>query len=202
MKTKNKFILSVDRSCKSFFCRPITFYPFGNCSSINTNFLCPIRKAFSFSSKSYENIISFVSCLFKNSNPPAILSIIIPIIVNSIYLCLLLSKFFDVLKIRFIHIISKFFKRFPETFYSTTAIIFVSFIGRIFTTTVKVSINIIKICKSHSVFSISKFHSTRMGTKFSFFMICFKYFFTLLAMFNKHNKIKTAPNGLASEAIY
>ena len=67
-------------------------------------------------------LYSFIVRLFKNSYPTAIFFAIISVWVNSVNLCLFFSKFFYMRLITFVHIVFKFFKRFPKTFYSSTAV--------------------------------------------------------------------------------
>ena len=60
--------------------------------------------------------------LFFISRPSTIYFAIISIVVYAVNSCLFFSKFFNVLKVQFIHIIFEFFKILPKTFNSATAI--------------------------------------------------------------------------------
>ena len=68
------------------------------------------------------DILTSIVGTFFSSNPSAIIFRIMPIYVDSIYKSIGITKLFNMFKVTFIHIISKFFKRFPKTFNASFAI--------------------------------------------------------------------------------
>lgn len=67
-------------------------------------------------------IIPFIATLFFVGCPTTVLSRVMFAIIRPLKARVPLSKFFNVLEVGFIHIISEIFERFPKTPYSPTAI--------------------------------------------------------------------------------
>lgn len=71
------------------------------------------------------NLFSPIINLNFISRPSAIRPAVMPIIINSVDSSLFFSEFFNMLEIGLIHVISEFFKRAPEKFYTPTSIVVV-----------------------------------------------------------------------------
>lgn len=66
--------------------------------------------------------VLFIIRLFFGRGPATVFSAIISIIINPVYTCSRFPKILHMFKIRFVHIISKFFKRPPKTFDSSATV--------------------------------------------------------------------------------
>lgn len=85
----------------------------------------PLSERVRFAIKLYDSIVPLIPSLFYASRPPTILLDIMSIIIYAFYRGLLFSVFGYMREIRFVHIISELFKRFPETSDTAPTIIFV-----------------------------------------------------------------------------
>ena len=108
-------------------------------------------------------VVSHISTLHFSSRPPTVFFRIISIIINPINRGILFSKLFYMKLIRFIHIISKFFKRLPKTFNSSTAIRREIRQLLITSSRYNATINSIKSCMFKSVFVVHDFISQKAG---------------------------------------
>lgn len=117
-------MLLFDGSIKSFFYWPIkNVNPRFNGSFFYPRFLRPFGKAKSLIIKCYDMIISSISHLFFAGRPATVLFTVVPIHVNAVNGCILFAKFLNMIKIRFIHIISEFLKGFPKTFNTSFTVV-------------------------------------------------------------------------------
>lgn len=82
----------------------------------------PLRKTESLSSKRDQAVVTAIPLLFFPRSPSAILLTIVPVIINTIYCGIFLSKFFNMVKIRLVHVIMKFLKIFPKAFNAASTI--------------------------------------------------------------------------------
>ena len=115
--------LSFYRSCKSLFDRPfLGVYSSLQSTLANAYFVSPIRHTMSFAIKGYHMIKSGVSSLFLFRSPSAIRLFIMSVYVYAVNRSLHYSKFLNMFFVRFIHIISKFFKRIPKTLNSSSTV--------------------------------------------------------------------------------
>ena len=94
-----------------------------------------------------------IASLFFMRGPVTIFLAVISVVINTIYRSFFFSENFYMPKIAFIHVISKFFKRFPKIFNTPSTISKIFMAVWIFTTGLKRHINIIKslmtsTCKS------------------------------------------------------
>lgn len=120
-------------SGKSSIYTPSPLQSFVDNQSSQIKIMRPVRETFSYTSKSYQMPISFISRLFGNSRPSTIFWRVISQAIISLNLGIFLSKFTNMLNIGLIHIISKIQKRFPSLtdFYTFRSILLVSFRTRI-----------------------------------------------------------------------
>lgn len=119
-------------SIKNFLYWPSKFQATPNKLSVNSSNFRPFIQAPFFTSKFKNMIISPISCLLFHGRPFAVFFRVISIIINSIYRSIrsVNSKMFE---IRFIHIIPKFFKGLPKTFYPSRPVTKIVNLFRIFT---------------------------------------------------------------------
>jgi hypothetical protein len=130
-------LVNHDQTIKRFVYRPTTYvYSTIKSMVINSKIFCPFGQRFSFSFISYKRRIASISSLFFVTNPTTILFTIISFIINSINT----QTFFKRRK----HIPLKFFKTFPFTFYSFTAVNIVKRIILILTSLFDCTINSVK----------------------------------------------------------
>lgn len=121
-------------------------------STLKSPFSSPLSKWFGFASISKQVIIRSVKILIPQSIPATIRSAIISARIFSVNCGILLSKLFNVGKIRAIHLFLKIFKGSPQTFDSTTAITLESVMFRIVASLLNGRPNLIKPSSRHSVF--------------------------------------------------
>lgn len=120
-KTRNEIILFF--VVKSFFDRPLISRNMLSQKIVGKiQLFSPYNQRQSFTLKSYSIIRAHVSHLFFDSYPSTIFFKVIALRINAINLSVFLSKFFNMLKIGFMHIISKLFKGFPQTLDSFSAV--------------------------------------------------------------------------------
>jgi hypothetical protein len=100
------------------------------------------RSCLSFESK--KSTVSPVPPLFFVCRPLAICFRVMAVDIDPIYRRIFLAKFFTVLKIAIVHIVSKFLEGFPEALNTTAAIIFKGSIFRISTCIAKAIVNVFK----------------------------------------------------------
>jgi hypothetical protein len=98
---------------------------------------------------------SSIISLFFCSRPSAIFLTVMPVIINPINRSILSSKFFAMLKIRFVHIMFKFFKSFPKTFNTSATPSFVTSGILIITTCFDMFKDNIKSVRRHTMSSRS-----------------------------------------------
>lgn len=122
--------------------------------SWQTVLFSPISNTLSFVIICIISIITSISYLFFSGIPFTIIKRVIAIIIYSIYTCIVFSKFFNMFKIRFIHIITKINKNLPSfaDFNSTISIIFKNFNVFIKTTGIYSAPYIIKSSLCHSMY--------------------------------------------------
>src|SRR3990167_2702315 len=172
--------------------------------------LYPFSSRVFLSSKFSKNILSRILPLFKQRCPSAIFFAIIPIIVNSINRSIFYSKFFYMKFIRFIHIISKIFKRFPKTFYSSRSIHIILRAIRILTSHFKPYISIIKttrmmlarksVSSGTNINSFSATHTTTRDYSFISKVSTSNYVITSTIAFTK--KLKITPLTLSCQRYH
>lgn len=93
----------------------------------------PFRNIFNFTTKLYKYTFSGVSGLFAPSSPATVFFTVVSVYIYAINRGLFLSKLFYVRFVTLIHIFFEFFKRIPQTFYSSTSVIFVTTVTCIIT---------------------------------------------------------------------
>ena len=110
----------------------------------------PFRNGLRFSKNSQSPRNSFVSGLLFHGRPPTIFFRVVSVVIYAVNGCLFLSKIFNMLQIRLIHVFLKVFKRTPKAFNALSAI--AREIGRIFVSTpaFNIFIGYVKstVCKS------------------------------------------------------
>ena len=153
----------------------------------------------------YNRVISPVSRLNSESRPTTVFLRIMSVVVSTIYSRLLLSKFFDMFKVRFIHIISELFKGFPQTFNSTAAVVSPRLARRNIASCKDTSVDMIKFSFSKTMGLCRRFLSGSLFAKKSLFTSTRKSFGTsCLLTFSKNylpTNTKTLPQ-LSSLRIY
>jgi len=140
------------RSSESSFNRPSIINSCGKTSSTNSEFFCPIRYTLSFPIKCNQMIRSSISRLFLVSTPGTILRRIIFIVINSINRSFRFTKLFNMVQIRFMHVVSKLYKRFPDTLNASTSIFGITKTSRIIASIKYAKKNRIKSGSPHSMF--------------------------------------------------
>lgn len=116
-------------------------------------------------------VFSGIIRLLLASSPSTIFFAIIPINVNSIDTRIFKTKFFDMFKIRPVHIIPKFFKRSPKALYTSSSVYRIVMTFRIIATSLNSHKSIIKTTIAQTMRKINEFnsmHTTQASTRFSF----------------------------------
>lgn len=98
--------------------------------------------------------LTLILLLFFPSRPTTVSFTVIPIVINSVYCRFLFTKLFNMFKVRFIHIISKPFKGFPQTLNSSFSIMFIVSSFRVVTAFFNSKKDIVKSCIGKSMFPI------------------------------------------------
>lgn len=108
---------------KSLFYRPLQLVnSYSDCGLTDAGLFSPLGQIKSFTLKGYQTVSSLIVHLLLHSSPSAIFFAVMPVIINPINARVLFSKLFDMLKVRFVHIVSELFKGVPKTLDSATAV--------------------------------------------------------------------------------
>lgn len=78
----------------------------------------PLGNTFRFAVVLKEDISRFISSLHRVSSPSTVFFAVVPVVIYSVNRSLFFSKIFNVNKVRFAHVSSKFFKRIPLTLHT------------------------------------------------------------------------------------
>jgi len=126
-------VISFSCRCKDSQVRlPVHFhYSLVESRILNTTHIRPLLKALSHSIYRQENRSTSVARLFSHGSPSTIISAIMTIIIDTINRCVSFSKSADVTRISIVHITSKILESLPQTLYSASTIILVSWVFRI-----------------------------------------------------------------------
>ncbi len=145
IQEKNKMLRTVSYgSCNCFFIRPTICKSSEKSKDFNTSIFRPFRNTSSYSIVGNHSIVSSISLLHLHSSPPTVFFIVVSIIINPIYRSLFLTKLLDMLGVRLVHIISKFFKRVPAVLNSTFPVKMKSWIIRVGASPFNLKPNVIK----------------------------------------------------------
>lgn len=152
MMTNQLFITNTHEwLCKGFFGCPPTIKSVINQKARNADYFSPFSNTVLFPPKFKDMIVEPVSLLVFHTVPSTVLSTIITQTINSINRGLFFAKFFNMFSIRYVHVVSKLFKRFPKAFNSLCAVPFVGMIFGVSTPSKHASVDSIKSCLTETV---------------------------------------------------
>lgn len=129
-KDNIKSLYTPYRSCQGSFKRPPSLNAPSQRTFGNPHFTDPLGKCKSFSIKCNVSVTRSIVGLLNKCRPPTILLAVMSFGVNSIYRSVLLSKFFYMKIVRFMHIFFESSKIWPQTPYSFSSISIVRYMVR------------------------------------------------------------------------